>query len=230
MATLLGRCSRGFVQAKQSMVAPYRSVKVLQSGLVDSGRLAGSVNKRWFERKEAARFICTTTPKLLTLDKDTMFERAKARMAKYGPPEEFPVKKTDEEWKQDLTLQEYNILRLQGTEMANTGEYVHHFPKTGHYNCRGCSASLYTASAKFSSGCGWPSFDKFVDGSVSVRVDTSHGMFRKEIVCSHCGGHLGHVFHGENCTSTNERHCVNSLSIVYNEESLTVTETTYDLK
>lgn len=85
----------------------------------------------------------------------------------------------------------------------------------GHFTCRACGKPLYSAAAKFDSGCGWPAFDKIVQDSVVTKTDNSFGMMRVEIMCAGCGGHLGHVFEGERFTSTNERHCVNSLSVQY---------------
>lgn len=84
--------------------------------------------------------------------------------------------------------------------------------KEGHFVCRGCKTPLYSAKAKFDSGCGWPAFDKCYKGSINTHVDSSMGMRRVEITCATCGGHLGHVFEGERMTDTNERHCVNSVS------------------
>ncbi len=81
--------------------------------------------------------------------------------------------------------------------------------------CRGCRAPLYSAEAKFKSGCGWPAFDKCFKGAVRTTLDESHGMRRIEITCAACDGHLGHVFEGEQMTPTNERHCVNSLSVKF---------------
>ncbi|EGD80339.1 SelR domain-containing protein [Salpingoeca rosetta] len=125
------------------------------------------------------------------------------------------VKKTDQEWKSLLSREEYRILREKGTERAGSGEYDKFYPKKGegHFACRGCGNPLYSAAAKFNSGCGWPAFDKCYKGAVTTHVDNSFGMRRVEIVCGACGGHLGHVFEGERMTDTNERHCVNSVSI-----------------
>lgn len=82
----------------------------------------------------------------------------------------------------------------------------------GHFVCRACNTPLYSAKAKFDSGCGWPAFDKCYKGAIDTKTDSSFGMRRVEILCATCGGHLGHVFEGERMTSTNERHCVNSVS------------------
>lgn len=125
------------------------------------------------------------------------------------------VVKSEAEWKQELDADSYRILRLKGTERAGTGEYNKFYPKEGHFVCKACNAPLYSAQAKFDSGCGWPAFDKCYAGAVKTEVDDSLGMRRIEIMCARCDGHLGHVFEGERFTSTNERHCVNSLSVKY---------------
>eukprot|EP01012_Entosiphon_sulcatum_P027808 TRINITY_DN3355_c0_g1_i2.p1 TRINITY_DN3355_c0_g1~~TRINITY_DN3355_c0_g1_i2.p1 ORF type:complete len:146 (+),score=22.47 TRINITY_DN3355_c0_g1_i2:122-559(+) len=125
------------------------------------------------------------------------------------------VELPDAEWRQRLTAQEYEVLRNKGTERAFTGEYEKFQPSEGYFACRGCGQPLYTAASKFHSGCGWPAFDKFIKGGVKTLTDKSHGMTRIEIMCARCDGHLGHVFHGERMTPTNERHCVNSVSVKY---------------
>ncbi|EOD32405.1 hypothetical protein EMIHUDRAFT_57831, partial [Emiliania huxleyi CCMP1516] len=105
--------------------------------------------------------------------------------------------KSEAEWKKQLNAQEYNVLREKGTERAGTGEYDKFYPKAGHFVCRGCGLPLYSAESKFKSGCGWPAFDRCYKGAVRTEVDSSFGMRRVEIMCSSCGGHLGHVFEGE---------------------------------
>lgn len=123
---------------------------------------------------------------------------------------------TEAEWKQRLTSEEYQVLRQKGTERAGTGEYNSFVapPEGGVFVCRACNAPLYDYKSKFNSGCGWPAFDDDL-GTVDRHVDNSFGMKRVEITCKNCGGHLGHVFEGEGFTKTNERHCVNSLSIKF---------------
>uniref|UniRef100_A0A7S4JWD0 Peptide-methionine (R)-S-oxide reductase n=1 Tax=Prymnesium polylepis TaxID=72548 RepID=A0A7S4JWD0_9EUKA len=128
---------------------------------------------------------------------------------------EYPVQKTTNEWMKSLSDEEYYILRQKGTERPGTGEYNKFYPKDGYFACAGCLQPLYSAKAKFDSGCGWPAFDKIIEGSVVTETDSSLGMTRVEIMCSSCGGHLGHVFEGEGFTPTMERHCVNSLSVKY---------------
>jgi peptide-methionine (R)-S-oxide reductase len=126
-----------------------------------------------------------------------------------------PAHMTDADWKKKLTPAEYKVLRQQDTERPNVGEYCDFKPKEGYFACRGCGNPLYTYAAKFESGCGWPAFDKCIEGAIETHVDSSMGMRRVEIVCARCKGHQGHVFEGEHFTATNERHCVNSLSIKY---------------
>ena len=128
---------------------------------------------------------------------------------------EYKVQKTVDEWRDQLSPGQFNILRQKGTERPGTGEYDKFYPQDGHFVCAGCDIPLYSAAAKFDSGCGWPAFDKIVEGSVVTQTDESFGMKRVEIMCAECGGHLGHVFEGEQLTATNERHCVNSLSVKY---------------
>jgi len=134
-----------------------------------------------------------------------------------GPkmPEDVPFKKTEAEWKEQLTSEEYYVLRQKGTERPFVGEYDGVYPSEGYFACRACNQPLYSAESKFKSGCGWPAFDKCYEGSIMTETDVSMGMKRVEIMCANCGGHLGHVFEGEGFTETNERHCVNSLSVRY---------------
>ncbi|KAG2423285.1 hypothetical protein HXX76_015434 [Chlamydomonas incerta] len=118
-------------------------------------------------------------------------------------------------WKQVLSTEEYRVLREKGTERAGTGVYNKHFDD-GVYRCAGCGAALYTSETKFNSGCGWPAFYDEIPGAVERHVDVTHGMKRVEVTCAKCGGHLGHVFEGEGFpTPTNQRHCVNSVSIKF---------------
>jgi len=127
------------------------------------------------------------------------------------------VVKSEAEWKAELSDFEYKVLREKATEPAGSGEYDGFYPKAGegHFVCRGCKNPLYSADAKFKSGCGWPAFDKCYKGGVKTIEDNSYGMRRIEILCARCDGHLGHVFVGEGMTKTNERHCVNSASVKF---------------
>lgn len=128
----------------------------------------------------------------------------------------YPIEKTPEAWKEQLGPERYKILRQKGTEFPHTGQYNLHF-ENGTYVCGGCGEPLFESSSKFDAHCGWPSFDASIPGKVSYVRDTSHGMLRTEILCSTCGGHLGHVF-DDGPTQTGQRYCVNSLSIDFKPE------------
>mmetsp|Transcript_101446 Transcript_101446/g.282649 ORF Transcript_101446/g.282649 Transcript_101446/m.282649 type:complete len:210 (-) Transcript_101446:142-771(-) len=132
-----------------------------------------------------------------------------------GSMDAVPLKKSEAEWREKLTATQYKILREKGTERAGTGEYDGYYPKKGYFACAACDAPLYSAEAKFKSGCGWPAFDKCYKGAIITTADDSLFMRRVEIMCANCGGHMGHVFEGERMTPTNERHCVNSVSIKF---------------
>ncbi|CAG7920071.1 unnamed protein product [Penicillium olsonii] len=132
----------------------------------------------------------------------------------------YPDQRSDDQWRAVLNPEQFRILREKGTERAGTGEYDTHHPSKGVYNCAGCDAPLYTADHKFKSGCGWPAYFDSIPGAVTRHVDNTFGMKRTEIVCSNCGGHLGHVFEGEGYpTPTDERHCVNSVSLRFTEDA-----------
>jgi peptide-methionine (R)-S-oxide reductase len=129
------------------------------------------------------------------------------------PTEPAPqVVKTDAEWRQQLTPEQYRILREAGTERAH-GKVYEEFKKhpAGSYHCAGCDAVLFSTEQKFDSGCGWPSFyDPAEADNVNLREDYSFGGVRTEVTCAICGGHLGHVFEGEGFnTPTDQRYCIN---------------------
>ncbi|KAL1861267.1 hypothetical protein Plec18170_001782 [Paecilomyces lecythidis] len=144
---------------------------------------------------------------------------AKAEGQNNGGEMSHPVQKSEEEWRAQLSPEQFRILRQKGTEPSFTGEYDSHYPSQGVYTCAGCEAPLYKASHKFKSGCGWPAFFDAIPGAITRHTDSSFGMQRTEIVCSNCGGHLGHVFKGEGySTPTDERHCVNSISLKFADD------------
>lgn len=130
--------------------------------------------------------------------------------------EQFPITKSEAEWRSQLTPEQFRVLRQKGTEYPGTGVYDQHF-KPGHYTCAGCGAKLFVSERKFDAHCGWPSFDaQSEESNVIERLDYSHGMLRTEILCKQCGGHLGHVF-TDGPTETGLRYCVNSASLQFSE-------------
>ena len=125
----------------------------------------------------------------------------------------YPVQKSDEEWRSELSPEEYAVLRQQGTERAWTGEY-NETKTEGVYSCRACGSELFRSDAKFDSHCGWPSFyEPSSKDNVELIEDRTHGMVRTEVRCASCGSHLGHVFDDAPQTPTGDRYCINSVSI-----------------
>jgi methionine-R-sulfoxide reductase len=130
-----------------------------------------------------------------------------------------PIVKSETEWKNALSPEQYRVLREKGTEAPFTGKYYLNKDK-GVYVCAACGNELFTSDMKFESSCGWPSFDKEIaGGKIKTVVDTTHGMVRTEIVCARCGSHLGHLF-DDGPTPTGERYCVNSVSLNFKKDSL----------
>jgi peptide-methionine (R)-S-oxide reductase len=127
------------------------------------------------------------------------------------------VLKTDAEWRKELTPEQYQVLRQKGTERAFTGKYWNNHDK-GEYRCAGCGAMLFVSDTKFDSGCGWPSFSAPAGtNAIAKAADHSHGMVRTEVLCSKCGGHLGHVF-DDGPKPTGLRYCINSASLKFEKK------------
>jgi peptide-methionine (R)-S-oxide reductase len=131
---------------------------------------------------------------------------------------EFEIKKSDAEWKAQLTDDQYQVLRLKGTEKPFSGKYYYE-NEEGVYCCSACNNPLFKSDTKFDAGCGWPSFyEPITKDAVKENKDVSHGMVRTEVVCGKCGGHLGHVFNDAPDQPGGLRYCINSVSIDLEEE------------
>ncbi len=123
------------------------------------------------------------------------------------------LEKTDAQWREELTSEQYHVLREKGTERPFTGEYED-FDAPGTFACAACGQVLFESGTKFDAGCGWPSFYDALPGTVDLHEDRAFGMRRVEVTCTRCGSHLGHVF-PDGPKPTGERYCINSVSIKY---------------
>lgn len=129
----------------------------------------------------------------------------------------YEVQKTENEWKQILSPEAFDVLREKGTEYAYTGKY-NDFKEKGAFICGGCGNELFDSKTKYESGSGWPSFYKPINESaVKIEIDNSYGGQREEVLCSKCGGHLGHVFN-DGPKPTGRRYCVNSVSLDFSKK------------
>lgn len=126
---------------------------------------------------------------------------------------QFEVNKSEQEWKETLTQEQFNVLRKHGTERAGTSPLDKQYGE-GVYNCAGCGQPLFTSETKYDSGTGWPSFYKPIEGAIETSVDRSLFMTRTEVHCSRCGGHLGHVF-PDGPKPTGQRYCMNGVSLKF---------------
>ena len=139
----------------------------------------------------------------------TSYQTQSDSTKKQGKQMDNKVVKSDEEWKKELTPEQYKILREKGTERAFTGKYWNNF-ELGTYVCAACGTELFESDTKFESSCGWPSYFEPIDSSrIIYKEDKSYGMVRTEVICAKCGGHLGHVFE-DGPPPTGLRYCINS--------------------
>lgn len=127
------------------------------------------------------------------------------------------IERSEDEWKNILTPEQYHVLREKGTDLPFTGSLTYN-KEEGVYYCAACGNELFTSDMKFESHCGWPSFDKEIEGGrIKTAIDRSHGMVRTEIMCARCDSHLGHLF-DDGPTATGLRYCVNSTSLEFRKQ------------
>lgn len=130
--------------------------------------------------------------------------------------DKFEITKSEQEWRESLTPEEFRVLRKHGTERAGTSPLDKQYAK-GSFVCAGCGQPLFSSETKFNSGTGWPSFNDPIEGATETTVDRSLFMTRTEVHCSRCGGHLGHVF-DDGPAPTGKRYCMNGVSLKFNPE------------
>jgi peptide-methionine (R)-S-oxide reductase len=129
---------------------------------------------------------------------------------------QYEIQKTDQQWQETLTPEQFKVLRKHGTERAGTSPLDKNYDD-GTYTCAGCGQPLFTSETKFDSGTGWPSFYKPIEGAIDTTVDRTLFMTRTEVHCNRCGGHLGHVF-GDGPKPTGQRYCMNGISLNFTAE------------
>jgi peptide-methionine (R)-S-oxide reductase len=158
------------------------------------------------------RFIILFLSSMCILTSCSGQKQEKVAVASAGIDSVKTIERSEAEWKKVLTPQQFEVIRQKGTDAPFTGKY-YLTTDDGVYSCAACGAQLFTSDMKFESACGWPSFDRAMEGGkIKTQTDRSHGMVRTEILCAKCGGHLGHLF-DDGPTQTGLRYCVNSTSL-----------------
>ena len=150
--------------------------------------------------------------KLILMALGLLFISCNSNAQQTEKKKEYPITKTEAEWKAQLTDLQYFVLREAGTERAFTSELNYH-KEEGMYVCAACGSPLFLSKHKFDSGTGWPSFDRDIKGNVSYSTDYNIGYARTEEHCANCGGHLGHVFNDGPRNTTGKRHCINGAAL-----------------